>query len=356
MIANWDNTKHNMKLNLRKSCVSLSLLFWLTALPAWAQSNAATRQLLGSNSITPLPAPALTLPDNIQPDLVAPAAPDSYIIGSNDLLTVFVYQMPELTRQLRVGQHGHIRLPFVRQEFLASGKTAPSLQRAIARTLVADGLARRPMVQVVVRQVESKPIVITGAVYRPQTLQAARPMRLLEVISRAGGLTSQAGNTILVVRRQTSGSASIHRYDLTQLVRYDNPRDNPLLMGNDSVTVMPAQFIYVVGSVQRPGAFPLMMGEPITVIKAVALARGLTNSPDKSNTVLIQTLPDGRQKITHLRLDRILHHKAPDVTVNAGDILYVPHNGAHVILVDALQDAAQAAVIAFGYSVGNGKL
>lgn len=301
---------------------------------------------------TPLPVPALALPDNIQPDLVAPAAPDTYIIGPDDLLTVFVYQMPELTRQVRVSAHGNIRLPFVRQSFHAAGLTAPQLQRSITRALLSDGLARAPMVQVVVRQVESKPIVVAGAVARPNTLQAARPMPLLEVLARAGGITSDAGDTVLVTQRNLASAAGpslARQYNLMQLMRFNNPADDPMLIGNELVTVLPARRVYVVGSFLRPGAFPLQMGEPITVIRAIALARGFKGMANRGNSVIIRTLPDGRHTEIRLHINKILHHKAPDPVLHSGDILYVPKDRKRQILMTALADTAQIVTLGVAY-------
>lgn len=295
-----------------------------------------------------LPPPALGTPDNIQPDMVAPAAPDSYIIGKNDLLTVFVYQMPELTRQVRVSSQGTIALPFVTQPFRAAGRTAPQLQQVIARRLLSTGIARDPMVQVIVRQVESKPIVIAGAVTHPMTLQAARPLPLLELLSRAGGLSSDAGDTVLVSRR-AGAKTQAQAYNLVQLLRFGNPADNPLLDGGNMVTVLPARLVYVVGSFQRPGAFPLKMGEPITVIKAIALARGLKGTPNKGQAEIIETLADGSHRETRIHIGKIMRHKLPDPRLHAGDILYVPKDLKRQVLMTALTDAAQVLTLGVAY-------
>ena len=351
----------SLLIRMRNRCglwLLVSCLAGVCASSLLAQSSNATGFNPPSSlpEYSPLPAPTLDVPSNLQPDLVAPAAPDSYIIGPNDLIDVFVYQIPELTRQLRVSDRGNIRLPFVSHAFHAAGQTAPQLQRVIARSLSSQGLARNPQVQVIVRQVESKPIVVAGAVHAPLTLQAARPMRLLEVLSRAGGLSRQAGDFALVTHHTGGRPAVIRQYNLVQLIRYNNIADNPLLIGHDSVTVLPARYIYAVGAFNKPGAFPLRTGQPISVLRAIALAQGIKEPADKNQAIIIHTSRTGQTMRVPVKITKILHHKAPDFNLQAGDILYIPHNGTHAIIIAALQGVTQAAMVALGYSAAQGKL
>ncbi len=350
----WINS-HRMK-NVRGALLLGCGLLLASGLAAQSGNPLNSNPASPLPEYSPLPAPTLNVPSNLQPDLVAPAAPDSYIIGPNDLIDVFVYQIPELTRQLRVSDRGNIRLPFVSHAFHAAGQTAPQLQRVIARSLLSQGLARNPQVQVIVRQVESKPIVVAGAVHAPLTLQAARPMRLLEVLSRAGGLNDQAGDTALVVHRAAAGMETIHHYNLVQLLRYNNQTDNPLLRGHDSVTILPARYVYVVGALNKPGAFPLRTGHPINVLRAIALAQGIKEPAYKNKAIIIRKQDGQKVKNIRINIQRILHHREADLNLQPGDVLYVPHNGMRAVLVTALQDAAEAGMIAVGYTASQGKL
>ncbi|HUX66497.1 MAG TPA: polysaccharide biosynthesis/export family protein [Terriglobales bacterium] len=300
---------------------------------------------------TPLPAPPVAMPDNVQPDLVAPAVPATYVIGANDLLSIFVYQMPEMTRQIRVSADGSIRLPFAAKSFLATGKTSIGLQQSIAQDLFAEGLVRQPIVQVTVVEVESKPVVIAGAVQRPVIVQAARPVRLLEALARAGGLSADAGDTVLVSSRdgEVGARATSQSYNLVQLMRYNNAADDPELVGNQTVTVLPGRKIYVVGDFNQPGAFPLSMGEPITVIRAIALARGLSASPDRSHDEIIETQADGTRIAVPISIDQIMKHKAPDLELHGGDVLYVSKDAKRQVLLAGLTDAAQLLTLGVAY-------
>lgn len=322
----------------------------IAALLAGAQSSSVYDPTPVDPSLSDTPAnldPATAA--TLQPDQVAPATPDTYRIGANDLLSVFVYQMPELTRQLRVSPAGTIALPFLSRPLQATGKTGPELATDISDALETAGLARDPNVQVLVRQVASRPIIVSGAVRAPAVIQAARPMTLLEAISRAGGFTNQAGSDLLLT--QPDGS----RTRTTEI----NVRDllsgtavNPVLQGNDIIRVIPAKLIYTVGAFKQPGAFPIHPGEPLTVMKALALSAGTANSPNLHHSEIIRTTKNGHIEIP-LDVARVLKHKAPDVQLEAGDILYIPEDGTRKALGTILSDVGQIAVISVGYGASS---
>lgn len=281
------------------------------------------------------------------PNQAIPAVPGNYLIGPTDLLEVYVYQMPDLTRQVRVASDGTIRLPMVAAPISAAGKTAFQVGADVAKILQNDGLANNPLVQVTVRQVMSRPVVVAGAVKTPIVLQAARPMSLLEVIARAGGISNNGGATAVV----TSGTQATS-YDLNQLMSSSHDSGGPLLTGGETVRVLPAKFIYAVGALQKPGAFPIQVGDAPTVLHVLALAQGFsTTSPaERKTSYIIRTQPNGSRTELSLNLEAILDHKAPDQLLHPGDILYVPENGKRKILTSVLADVGQAAVIAVGYN------
>ncbi|MGH9467063.1 MAG: polysaccharide biosynthesis/export family protein [Terriglobales bacterium] len=307
---------------------------------------------LPEEPVTPLPLPKAETPTRMSPDLMVPAAPDNYVIGRDDLLSVFVYQMPELSAQVRVNADGYIALPYLQKQLPASGHTAPQVRAEVQQELEAEGLARRPIARVIVSQVESRPIVVAGAVKYPEVIQAARPMRLLEVLSRAGGLGTKAGTTVLLTTRTPSGMVT-QTFDVTRLLQDPDPGDDPELIGGETVRVVPARLVYAVGALQRPGAFPIQPGEPITVLKALALSQGFSSTmpANKGHSEIIRTRMDGTRVEIPVNLDKILKHQAPDPTLIAGDVLYVPENGRRKILSQALADAAQAGILVIGYRV-----
>lgn len=315
----------------------------------WAQASGADSSAEDVSS-SPLPLPESQIPSTMQPDLVPPAVPDNYQIGHDDLLSIFVYQMPEMTRQVRVDQSGMIRLPFTRVQIKAAGHTATQLAANIGAELVKEGLAAAPQVQVVVRQVMSRPIVVAGAVKHPGVIQASRPMYLLEVLARAGGLDSTSGTRVLLSQSTPVGTVT-KTIDLYSVLNTEDPRSNPLLTGGEVVRVLPAQMVYTVGALSKPSAFPIETGRPITVLNALSLSQGFNPATpaDKSHAEIIRTLPDGSRQEVPINLEAILQHHAPDPDLTAGDILYVPESSRRKLLNAVLGDAGQAAIIGIGY-------
>ena len=173
-------------------------------------------------------------------------------------------------------------------------------------------------------------------------------MTLLEVLSRAGGPSSAAGTTVLVSAVH-QGRTRIASYNLMRSLQTQQPRDNPLLTGKETVTVLPHQMIYVVGALTRPGAFPITADQPINVLNAIALARGLLQYANKGQAEIIHTAGNGLQHVEHIHVGRILKHKVPDPQLEAGDILYIPRDGRRKVLMTALQDAAQIVTLGAAY-------
>jgi len=288
------------------------------------------------------------MPTELSPNLVAPAVPDNYPIGRNDLISVFVSQIPALTRQVRVSANGEVRLPYMSKGVVAAGDTPLQLQHALAAELQGEGLARDPVVEVTVREVASKPIIIGGAVKNPGTIQAARPLSLLEVLASAGGLVDASGDRVLVSTSSSAGP-QVAEFNLAHLMQNPNTADNPLLSGGETVTVLPAERIYVVGAFQKPGAFPLSVGQNMTVIRAVALAGGFASSPNKRQGQILRTSAGVRQ-ILPIDLDRIMKHQSPDLPLESDDILYVATNGRQKAMATALQDTVQVVTLGIAYT------
>jgi polysaccharide export outer membrane protein len=128
------------------------------------------------------------------------APPHDYVIGRGDLVSVEVYDVPELTRDVRVSQTGTIGLPLVPLRLYVAGLTEMQVQQKVAEVLEADGLISHPQVMVSVKEKKSKPITIVGAVARPMVYQADRPVTLIQVLAEAGGISIDAGDTVIITR------------------------------------------------------------------------------------------------------------------------------------------------------------
>jgi len=279
-------------------------------------------------------------------------------IGSGDLLHIDIFDAPELSRDVRVSDTGDISYPLIPAKIAAAGLTTFELETKLAQLLVANGLVSRPDVSVFVREQNSQPVSVVGAVNHPMVYQVARATTLLEVLSAAGGVTDDAGSVVIVTRPaggnpplgQADGAASKTGQDeqkitirLRDLLESGESVYNIQVYGGDSVTVPRAGIVYVLGfGVAQPGGYVLQSrGEDITVLKAIALAHGLTTFAKPDDAVIMRTNPATGQKDqipVHLR--KIAKHQADDVPLLTNDILYVPdstgmkvlaHTGAAVV-------------------------
>lgn len=128
------------------------------------------------------------------------SSPHDYVIGRGDLLSLEVFDVPELTRDLRVSQTGSVGVPLVPVRLHVAGLTETQAAQKIAEILEANGLVSHPQVMVAVKEKKSNPITVVGAVAHPMVYQADGPTPLLQVLAEAGGIAADAGDTVIVTR------------------------------------------------------------------------------------------------------------------------------------------------------------
>ncbi len=249
-------------------------------------------------------------------------------IGPHDLIAISVYDSPELTRTIRVGGDGLIRLPMLRARLTVAGLLPSEVETLVAEALRKEGVLVDPVVSVTVAEYHSRPISVGGAVRKPITFQAAGRVTLLEALGRAEGLSADAGPEILVTRADPDQPSRLRTDRLSVRDLFDHARSelNFTLLGGEEIRVPEAKKIYVTGNVKRPGAFPVRDGAGMTVMKALALAEGV--SPFSTRQVYIYRLDaaSGAKREIPVELARILKRQAEDVALEPEDMLYIPEN------------------------------
>jgi protein involved in polysaccharide export with SLBB domain len=130
----------------------------------------------------------------------ARTGPHDYVIGSGDVISIDVFDVKELSREVRVSQTGTIGIPLVPVRLRVSGLTELQAQQKISEVLQANGLVSHADVSVTVKERKSKPITVVGAVAHPLVYQADRQVTLLEILAEAGGLSNDAGGEVIVTR------------------------------------------------------------------------------------------------------------------------------------------------------------
>lgn len=276
-------------------------------------------------------------------------------IGPNDLIAVSVYDAPELTRTIRVGADGLIRLPMLKQRLKAESILPAELETLIGAALSAEQILIDPVVTVTIVEYHSRPVRVAGAVKKPLTYQASGPSTLLDAVTRAEGLTAEAGPEILVsrVHRGENGSAStlIQRISVKGLIDEADPELNVRLFGGEEIRVPEAGKVFVVGNVRHPGAFSVHDSSGTSILKLLALAEGLLSFTAKQAFVYRKEASGTSKNEIVVEIQKIIDRKSPDVTLQANDILYIPDNKGRRLTVTMLERLA-----GFGTSTGSGML
>ena len=300
---------------------------------------------------------------------LAHARPADSPIGIGDLLHIDVFDIPELTREMRVTESGDISYPLIPGKIVAAGVTPFQLEEKIEQLLIENGLVTHPQVSVFVKEQVSQPISVVGAVARPMVYQIIRPTTLLELLAQAGGITDDAGSAVLITRPRQPGAllVSVTRdaapsatdsgiaasdpppdsqtitIQLQDLLDSGDSAFNIPVYGGDVVSIPRAGIVYVTGfGITQPGGYVLQnRGEQITVLKAVALAHGLKSFAKADDAVILRkNRMTGKKDAIPVRIKQIENRKTDDVPMMSNDILYIPDSAGK----KALARGAEAAV------------
>ena len=272
-------------------------------------------------------------------------------IGAEDLVAVSVYDSPELTRTVRVTSDGQIRLPMLKASIKAAGLYPRDLETAITAALRAEQILVDPVVTVTVAEYRSRPISVSGAVKHPVTFQASGNVTLLDAITRADGLSPDAGAEILLTRHAADGKPVTERIPVKKLIEGAQPDLNPQLSGGEEIRVPEAGRVFVAGNVKNPGAVPMKDGADTSVLKALALAGGLAAFSSKQAYIYRRKPGADTKDEIAIPLAQIMSRKSPDVPLSADDILYVPDAKGR-----RLSAAALDRIVGFGTATTSGLL
>jgi polysaccharide export outer membrane protein len=271
--------------------------------------------------------------------IAATAKQADYIIGSGDVLGIEVFDVAELTRDVRVNETGMVSLPLIPVKVEAAGLTTFQFEDKLAELLQTNGLVSHPQVSVTVKERHGEPITMAGAVKTPMVIQAVGRITLLEALSQAGGIATDAGETIAIARPiQGPGDESSATMapktivvNLHQLLDSGDPKYNLPLLGGDVVNVSHAGIVYAVGAVQHAGGFVMAQDhEQMSVLKILALTGGLTPTAKSHDAVILRRNDStGIRQQVPVDVRKILTLKSGDILMAQDDILFVPDSTAN---------------------------
>jgi polysaccharide export outer membrane protein len=273
---------------------------------------------------------------------------DLYRIGPRDVLSIRTSAgrpVPELSMDaVEVDECGRIPIPSVQHEeqneIQAAGRTRTELSETLREFF--KKYKRNPQVVVTVKEYNSQPVAINGAVFKPGQFQLRRAVRLIELVQfYAGGPTERAGGRIQIARlpafnlcentNVSSGAIEFLVFNLKDTLSAVE-QANPYLQPGDIITLPEAKEAYVVGNVLRPG--PVILKEDnITVSKAIAMAGGTMPDTKKGRVRIIrQEQGSTLKKEIFVDLVAIDKQQAPDIALLPNDIIDVPTSGGKRLL------------------------
>ena len=376
MRSKVDVVRNRIPIALLRVSVLMGICFIATSRHVSAQAPLSSNTTQGYNR-------RITELSKTQTSATSPQHGD-YLIGPEDLLEISVLEAPDFNRVVRVSDDGVISLALL-GSIQAAGLTPQELQRVLEDRL-RQTYMNDPQVSVFVQEMKSHPVSVIGAVEKPGVYQIRNAKTLIEILSMAQGLATDAGDSVVVVRhpgdptnvayaalidtksatssdappvqaaynsdpaRPTTSSESVEEgihISLKELLNSSDPSANVMVYPGDTVKVSRAGIVYVVGQVHKPGGFLLKTNENISVLQAIALAEGLAPNAKGSEARIFQPTTSGTPKETPINLDKILAGKAPSIFLKPNDVLFVP-NSAGKEALHVLEQSTAGIVGALG--------
>jgi polysaccharide export outer membrane protein len=162
-------------------------------------------------------------------------APNAYAIGIGDVLEISVWKNPDLSVTVPVRPDGRISLPLL-GDIQAAGLTPLALKQSLT-----DGYKQyvtAPGVSVVLKEINSRKVYVTGEVAHPGAYDLRPRTKLLQIVALAGGLTPYAKGRVIVLRDGNDGKEE-RRFEikLSTIVSGRHPEDNIVLLPGDTLVV-----------------------------------------------------------------------------------------------------------------------
>jgi len=164
---------------------------------------------------------------------VTPLPPD-YTIGPEDVLAVVFWRDKDLSTDVVVRPDGKISLALL-NDVQAAGLTPEQLRENIVK--LSQQYIEDPTATVVVKQINSRKVFITGQIAKPGAYPLAAPTTVLQLIAMAGGLHEFADTKNLVITRIEAGRPVSFRFNYKEVLQRKNLRQNIELKPGDTVLV-----------------------------------------------------------------------------------------------------------------------
>ncbi len=221
-----------------------------------------------------------------------------YTVGPEDILDVRVLGQPELHRTVEVSQEGIISFPLI-GKIKASGRTLFELEEDIAHKLAENKYLIGAQISIEVKRYGSMKVFLLGEVKKPGRYFLKGKTHIFDILAEAGGLTDDAGRTIVILRSGKAGPGAVGQksgreivtVDLDDIIQGKTP-ENSYVKPGDIIQVPAAPHFYVTGEVRKPGEYK--WEKHISVRRAIAMAGGPTDAGAIGRTT-IQRFKNGSE-------------------------------------------------------------
>jgi polysaccharide export outer membrane protein len=268
-------------------------------------------------------------------------------IEPGDLLSVNVYDAPELSNSYRVDTAGDLAIPLY-GKIGVRGLTSTGVAKRIEAALKDGQILVQPQVNVDVVQYAGQYVTVLGEVGSPGRVPLIAPTKLGEIIAEAGGLTSIAGSRIKIRHAADETSAD----EEVPYSRGQNSREaaSILIRPGDSILVPRAGIVYVLGAVNRPGGYVMQEDGKLNVAEALALSGGTVLAAKTGGLRVIRRNADGTVLDFPLSYSAIAKGTQTPLQLEPQDIVYVPISKAKNAFTSTLgiiQSAATSAIVTY---------
>ncbi|WP_028324523.1 SLBB domain-containing protein [Desulfatirhabdium butyrativorans] len=250
----------------------------------------------------------------------------NYILGPGDKLEIRVYRNDDLDFTQQIDSSGMISYPLLGDLHVA-GLTPNELKKKL--TIGLSKFLKDPQVMVNLTAYQSNIITVIGNVNSPGVISIDHQPKLLEVISRSGGFTSDADKANVIVVRKKQTESSVMKLNLKKALEGDASQD--IWLVKNDVVYVPSDMnkVVVLGEVSSPGSVELekeINEAPMTLVEVITKAGGFASNADKSGVVLIRKSGADRVDTRKYDVRKFLENGNLDqnAPVGKGDIVFVP--------------------------------
>lgn len=263
--------------------------------------------------------------------LSSPTSAQEYSLGPQDVLKITVWGQGDLSQQYPVAGDGFISFPLIGR-VKVEGLTTTRIADRIRELLDKDYLVN-PQVMVSVADYRSQKVYVLGELGNPGVYVLTGPTTVLELLSKAGGVSTLAGKTLMLLRphdtsapgeKKGQGENQVLRLNIDK-IQAGELKENVLLKGGDTVLIPRAHGFFVLGEVKSPGAYPLE--EKMTILEGITIAGGFTDVASPGRTKVMRTTSKG-EKVIAVDMNEIIKQGRRDkaIRLRENDVIIVPQS------------------------------